>query len=552
MNVRYKHAFAVVLLAFLAIAPVLVAAYPVRTLSPAQDEDIMNTLLEKGAEALFANIDEEGVPMVLYGRLGIPTSVINFQDPMFDDCLALAVVSTHGEILERLMAMLGMNMTGDDGFSPMGPFTAAQFGDSGEPPDLISLIGTEARILVAAYLNVDAGTSRQRMGQILSQLTSTFSYQFSELYTLRIDQNTFPPEANVTLPFDSLDIYLYNVLNTFPESVDMILQVLGTGGLGDDIDRTVFTEAPAAAAGLVAIPDMQFLIEFVNETFGGPPDGDFSLASEESMPSFLISQAPDIEGPLAIGAVGYIGDQVVSSTTESLSVASLVGATSFSPSTEGVSVVLVNLPDFVNITSVTPFEENHTMIDNGLVLWNATWYGTQDDYVISFQSDEFPPLVTISRTFSSESTSPGGSVQVTVTVTNEGETAIDNVQIVDDGIGDIYTTIAVSGTTSTTVPSLGPGESATITYTVTFQNEGSYTFPKASVTYEYQGRTYTKTTTADGYTVVQDVGGLVGEIISDGWPYTGGILGLIALLGVVQVVNLAKGMKGGGGGSYQV
>ena len=87
-------------------------------------------------------------------------------------------------------------------------------------------------------------------------------------------------------------------------------------------------------------------------------------------------------------------------------------------------------------------------------------------------------------------------------------------------------------------------------YTVTFVNEGAYIFYPASVTYEYDNVTYSKDTHIDGYTVTSDLWGLLQNMIADGMPYTGIMIGVIGLGAIVNIGLMARGR--GGGGSYQV
>ncbi|MHA1770472.1 MAG: hypothetical protein ACTSYL_12175 [Candidatus Thorarchaeota archaeon] len=544
MKQSYTHAFAFILIVALAFAPIFVAAGP--SFVPADGpnmDDILTDLIENGAEAIAVNIDSSGVPAVIYGRLGIPSSTLNLDDPMFDGCLALAMVGVNGDMLPYLMNLMGMDM---DGSSSSG-FSALQFGgDSSGPSDFLDMLGTEFRIVGAAYLNLPEGVAAQRMGSVLSSLTATFGFGFYDIFSIRVDQSMFE-EENMTLPFDSLDLFIYGINADYAATFDAVLNVFGSGGFGDAIDRSKFLGAVSGAAGMLVIPDMQSFIELMDEFMGGDDGGGgggMTLASDSGFSSFLPTQMPtNITGPLGVGAVAYIGDQVVSSSTTEIGVASLIGASGdLVPMSGMTSMVLMHLPDTSNITYVTPYEDNYTMIDenSSMVIWNATHYGTQSDYVIHFDSDDFPPLVTIEREFSPTTTTPGGSTTVTVTVTNEGDSPINNVTISDVGFLSYYTTLSVSGETTKTFLTLGAGESQTMTYTVTFQNEGTYKFDGAQLTYTYNGVQYSKSTSVDGFTVTQGAGEVFSQMIGDGWPYTGGIIALIALVGVWQIVGIFR------------
>jgi uncharacterized repeat protein (TIGR01451 family) len=77
-----------------------------------------------------------------------------------------------------------------------------------------------------------------------------------------------------------------------------------------------------------------------------------------------------------------------------------------------------------------------------------------DDHVV----DIIHPAITIVKTANPVSVEPGQTVTFTYLVTNTGDTTLTNVTVVDDVLGAIGT-----------IPSLAPGESATLTKTMTAQ-----------------------------------------------------------------------------------
>ncbi|MFW9850766.1 MAG: hypothetical protein ACFFF4_16690, partial [Candidatus Thorarchaeota archaeon] len=293
------------------------------------------------------------------------------------------------------------------------------------------------------------------------------------------------------------------------------------------------------AGGLLAIPDMADIVELIN-TFGGnttelPP---FYTLAAQTIPF-------QVEGPVAIAAGGYIGEQLLSTDSTSIHIEDLLGVTgTLTPLSSGNSLVVARLSENANITSFSPDVEGQSYYDNvsNLVFWNATALGPQDDYIINFVGD-FPPLVTIEREFSAVSGDvlPGGQVEVTVTVTNEGTDPIENLVIVDDDLASIYPTVTVTGTTSDTVATLAGGASTSVTYTVVFSNEGGYTFNPAELTYEFEGQTYFKDSLRQGFLVSSDVAGLAFDAIMDGMPYTGIALGVVGLVGIYAIMGLVRG-----------
>jgi hypothetical protein len=207
-----------------------------------------------------------------------------------------------------------------------------------------------------------------------------------------------------------------------------------------------------------------------------------------------------------------------------------------------MSIVVANMPNNVPIVSYSPVHANYSFYDNqsGIVLWNATAFGQQSDYVLDFAAGAFPPLITLERVFSPTSTGIGGQTQVTVTVTNEGNQSITNLNLTDNGFLAYYKSLNVTGSTSAVLTSLAPGASTSLTYSVTFKNEGTYSFPGAVLQYTYNSTAYTKHTPKDGFTVTTDLGSVLLRGIADGMPYTGLVLGLIVLGGIWQVYGLVR------------
>ncbi len=545
---------AILFLVSLLIAPASAVALSIseRPITGQQEEvpiEILEQLLNEGAEIAIGVINADGVPNVIYGQLGIASDELDLDNPsLYGGCIAMAIVSTHGEFLEYVFSMLGLNMTqqglmyGELG----GRFVPAQM----TPPNIFETLGTEFNLLVSAYVNLDSATSSARMNGVLAHLTSQFQFSFSYVYNLRVDESIFPPEMNITLPFDSLDVYIYAVTNSFTDAVNAVFRVMRAGGFKEEVDRTLITESRAAAAGVLAIPDIEALIDIIG-SFNVAESTPVTLA-DVTRPEFLLSQMPNITGPVAIAAVGYIGEQVISDTSTHIGMSTLLGADRFDPLDAGQSFVMMVLPQNANITSYSPVMANASMYDNetNIILWNATAFGLQSDYIVYFESDDFPPLIELRRTFSSTVISIGGSTQVTVTLTNRGNSPITNVNLTDRGVQSLYSSVAVSGTTSRIVPSLAPNESVSMTYTVTFVNEGKYKIPKASVTYKYNNNTFSKTTYTDAVLVQQSLTDVLARIILDGMPFTGGLLALVVLVGLYSIRGIIKA-RGVAGTTYQ-
>jgi hypothetical protein len=550
MKLNYRHAIVLITLSFLLSAPVVAAAHTGGAVV-AQDigGEFLYGLLQNGAELVFTSIGPEGEPAVVYAQLGIPSEELGLSQPMYDDCMLMALVSTHGELLDYILDLFASDLFNATS-AGSGEFIAMQDGGGAfDINSILQMLGTDFNLLINIFVNADEAAAQTNMGLIKAHMNTMFGFTFSDLFYLRIDQSFFPPESGITLPFDSIDIFISQVLNPFEEAVTHVFSVMDDSGFLGSIEKSVFTIAPASGAGIVAIPNIENLIDLINSTQGEPTP---------SATSFITSQMPDLQGSLAIAFAGYIGDQLLSTSDTELNIfEDILGKSPTATVTglsDGQSYVICSMPGNVEISSYSPEDEasNRTYYDNvtNMVFWNATDLDIQPDYSISFDAGNFPPLVTIVREFSPLTTTPGGSAQVTVAVYNAGDEAIANISLVDDTIASTYTSVHVSGTTSDTAATIAAHAWLNMTYTVTFDYEGGYAFAPAHMTYNYNGTTYHKQTHMDGYTVSPDPLNLLIQMFNDGMPFTGIAVGVIGLGAIINIALMIRGR--GGKGSYQV
>jgi len=520
MKLNYKHAFVVLAMAFLFAAPAIAAADAGGAVV-AQDinEDFIFELIENGAEIVFASIDPQGAPAVIYGQIGIPSTSLGLDQSgpgeMYDGCIAMALLATQGELIDYLFGLIGgplLNLStgGDD-------FIATQFGEGGfDVNSILEMIGTEFSLLINVFVDVTDAEAHANMGAIRTHLHTEFEFSFSELLDLRIDESFFPPEMGITLPFDGINVFIYQITNTFEKAVESVLGVMDQSGFLNAIDISVFTKARASGAGLLAVPDMGVLMSLLDGFMGD---------SENVTPSsFLISQLPDLDGPLALVGAGYIGDQKLSTNSYEIKI----------------------FEDLLGKDSLTTDYDS----DAGVVFWNSTAYSNQPDYTVKFEEGVFPPLVKITRIFTPASVASGGTVTVNVGVQNAGNDPIYNISLSDTSIGVTYPGIPITGTQTATSSVLDAGEWLNITYFVTFENEGGYKFDPATVSYDFDNTTYVKSSHTDGYYVSSDPLSLIYNMIADGMPFTGIAIGVVGLGAIVNIGLMARGK--GGGGSYQV
>ncbi len=553
MKLNRKHAFVIIAIGFLFSIPVVTAASSGSVIIAQDiDENFFFNLVDNGAEVVFTAIDEQGAPAVVYGQLGVPDSQLGLGESMYDGCIVMALLATQGELLEYVLDLVGADLFNFTDGGGGGTFFAQQFGEGGfDINSIFDMLGTDFNLLINAFFDLTDAEAQTNMAAIRTHLHTEFAFDFAELLNLRIDEEFISGIIGepVDLPFTAINLFIYQVTNTFEDAVDSVLDVMDQSGFMASIDRTVFTEARASGAGLLAVPDMGDLMDLI-EGFGG---------GEPTPASFLLSQMPALDGPLAIAAAGYIGDQILSTSSDELNIfEDLLGK---SPTAvvngldSGQSLVAAFLPPNMNVTSYSPEDEalgktyyNET---DRIVFWNATTYVDVPDYTISFVAGDFPPLVTISRTFDPATAVPGGFTQVTVTVTNEGTEPIYNVTVADANITATYpSSTTFTGSISEFNAIVPAGGTVTITYTVTFAYEGVYAFAPATLAYSHGGNEYSKHTHIDGFTVSPDPIGLLQSMFLDGMPFTALMVGAVGLGAIFNIVRMARGK--GGGGIYQV
>ena len=221
-------------MAFLFASPAIAAANAGEVVVAQEiGEEFFFNLLESGAEVVFASIDPQGVPAVVYGQLGIPSTALGLDQTgagqMYEGCVAMALLATQGELLDYILDLIGgplLNLTGD------GEMTAQQFGGEGgfDVNSILDMIGTDFSLLINIYFDLTDAQAHANMGAVRTHLHSEFDFTFSELLDLRIDESFFPPDMEVDLPFEGINVFIYQVTNPFEVAVDSVLGVMDQSG----------------------------------------------------------------------------------------------------------------------------------------------------------------------------------------------------------------------------------------------------------------------------------------------------------------------------------
>jgi hypothetical protein len=495
----------------------------------------MDQLLDQGAELLVANIDSEGEAEVIYGQLGLPTTALSMDDDMYDNCILMALVATRGELLDYVFSWATGGLfagpgNGENGDGIGGGGTGFSLAQDGNPlGGITNYLGSDFRLLITSFINLDAISVLEQSLQIQTHLTSQFGFTFSQLFSMRVDESSLP--SDVELPFTSLDLLIHYVESDFENALSSILDGVGNDdGILSSLDSTIFSSATSSAAAIFAIPDIEELLSTFGDMSGGEP---------EPQPGFFLSQMEGLTGSIALATIGYVGDQVLSYGSTEVGLSELIGEpTTIGSFDDGFSMAVINLPDDVNITDYSPVGVNQSAYDNETqsVFWNASSFGDQDDYVVNFESGKFPPMVTLERAFTPEVSTIGSTVTVTVTLVNGDDGPLSDIQILDDGFLDFYPDLEVTGPLTKSVTSLGVSETTDLSYEVTFAYEGAYTFPGALVNFTFGGEAFTKSFPKMSYVVAADLG----SVLSQSGPYTLAFAGVIVLGAIFNLRGLFR------------
>jgi hypothetical protein len=504
------------------------------TLSQDEEPDFMQQILGEGAELLVTNINVEGEAEVIYGQLGLPTTALAMDDDMYDNCIMMALVATKGELLDFVFSWAtgGFFSGPEDGNDEDGKGGGQGFAlsqDDNFMGGFTDYLGSDFRLLITSFINLDAASVYQQSAEIQTHLTSQFGFAFRELFSMRIDENSLP--SDVQLPFTSLDLLIYYVDSDFEEAISSILEGVGNdeGFLGS-IDADVFSSARASVSAIFAIPDIEELLEVF---------GNMGSEEPESQPAFFLSQMENLTGSIALATAGYVSEQVLSYGSTEVGLSELIG----NPSTigsldDGLSLAMINLPDDVNISSYSPVGVNQSDYNNESksIFWNASSFGDQSDYLVQFESGKFPPMVMMERTFSPSISTIGETVTVTVTLENGDDGVLNDIQIVDNEFLGFYPDLEVTRPLTKSVPTLGVSESTDLSYEVTFGNEGAYTFPGATANFTFNGESFIKRFSKIGYVVSANLG----SVLSQSGPYTLAFIGIVILGAFINLRGLFK------------
>jgi hypothetical protein len=458
-----------------------------------------------------------------------------------------------GSATENLMGALILTRDG------MGESILEGFGmELEEIGSMVNLI--PETMMAAIYVDIPPEEAESLSGPISDAFSSEYGIDLDPLFTFN------PPvmgDENATGPPLQISIVLYQTDADFSEMADGIMDALSEkGGLADLISEAVSNGALIPGQGEGSADGSAFVAGFFNL------DLITSRLGEASIPDEMKEFIPlDFEGPLTFtGSVSYWEDGIAyeedGETLDLLGLLGIEGEVTFSAESD-MSNFLVATGDIFdpegeepNMKLVTslPLDDlmsglfNESFIDSGIVTVIEPG-GTIDpsSLELGVSGLTLPLNVKITKTVSDARVKEGSRVEVTVTIKNNDDDPMMNVELDDGGTISSYSLSSrlTSGSTSGYWPRIDPGQSETISYTIELENNGVYSLSPAQMSYSHEDISFRKSSDKAEVRVALTQGtGIVFQTLGVFWgvletaldQVTGGS-GSMVLTGVVLVLG---------------
>ncbi len=317
-----------------------------------------------------------------------------------------------------------------------------------------------------------------------------------ELPELRLDEATLPSMTAVVG---------YSEAEASEVAGEFFSGVMEHGGLAEGIMDGISNGALVPGAREGSADGSVFISGFIrleHFTFMLPEDPLLDMVMEDLEILF--------EEPLGFAVSGHYWEEeaVAEGTGQSVDLAELMGLgslPSYSVDSDASFITLlkpnrtsaedefrVAISFHSNLPPASPLLPMYGFMIEGF--GNATYLEgasvTADALSMALES-RLPPRLTVSKTVNRDRTAVGSQVEITVTVTNTGDSAVEDVEI-DDGhtlLGYAYA-LDTTGSTTMTIDSLASGATEAITYSVVASRPGQFRLRPAEVTYVVGGETY--------------------------------------------------------------
>jgi len=283
--------------------------------------------------------------------------------------------------------------------------------------------------------------------------------------------------------------------------------VMEHGGLTEGVEEAISNGALVPGAHEGSSDGSVFMSGFIRlEPFT------LMLPEEPILDMFMEDLEVLFEGPLGFAVSGHYWEEGATSKGlgHSVDLAELLGLESlpsYSMDSDASFITLMTpnqtsaedelriaIRFFSNLPQVSPLLPMYGFMTEGFgnVTYEEGTSVTADTLKMTMDRS-LPPRLSVSKTASWERAATDSQVEITVSVTNMGNKAIQDVEI-DDGstlMGYEYAS-DLRGSDTKTVASIAPAATETLTYGVTLNRPGIYKFRPARVSYVSGGVTYSE------------------------------------------------------------
>ena len=419
------------------------------------------------------------------GRGYVGDLFIDSETPMESletDGLLAGVILSHEGIREALPDLTGMDMEGLESFANMIPPT----------------------IMVTVYVDVSPEDAGPRSEAVSSAFSDAYGVDLHQLMAFE------PPVSfgdEVDLP--QLTVVLYQSSADLGDLSETYLdQHLDNGGLVELVHEASNNGRLIPGATSDSADGSVLFSGFINL------DTILDYIPEDAMENVTDFIPEDQTGLLGFSGGASFWDRGVESEEEGLDLLSLLGVeeeASFSDDSDMSLVLLAasngtdiggeeGVPN-VKITTSLPLDDPkiefiYEMLSNlGLLTLASPGEGVEpSSFQISVTGVTLPLNVEVSKTVSTQSASPHGAVEVTITIRNEDDEAMTDVSVDDATAIAGYSLGArlTSGTTSEQWSEISPGQSRSISYTLELGQSGVYSLSPANITYTHEEKKFSE------------------------------------------------------------
>lgn len=424
-------------------------------------------------EQIVAGTDGEG-------HVGLINLFVETEDADIPDDVVAAIVVSQEIRSANLLSLLPLPEGLDtESFLNLAPDTVYAVFYADTPPEEARQSSTQIKALLEERIGVELVT-----------------LQAFELPETRLDEATLP-RMTAVVGYSDADA---------AEMAEKFLNgIKEHGGLVEGVEEAVSNGALVPGAGEGSADGSVFVSGFIRlEPFM------FMLPEDPMLDMFMEDLRVLFEEPLGFAASGHYWEEgaAAEGPGQSVDLAELLGLgsiPSYSRDSDASFITLmapnqtsaedelrVAISFFSNLPQASPLLPMYGfMIESfGNVTYEGGTSVTADTLRMTLDRP-LPPRLSVSKTASRDRAATGSQVEVTVSVTNMGNSAVQDVEI-DDGytlIGYAYAS-NIGGSDTKSIASLAPGATETLSYSVTLSRAGVFNLRPAKVSYVSGGETY--------------------------------------------------------------